>query len=593
MKLNNALRPYALKVILGTFAALVLYYFTLFDANLLWLVETVATKVNGARIEAHGLKTSLWKGSFQINGLSIANPFNPSENIVQFDRVNGRILIAPLFRRKLVVDSVDFIGAHFFVERQSYGGLVAENEDPNSIFDRTAPGFTSPVMANIAQTPLRLLGHLETSSELKGKLSTTSNLSTYRRFDELSRDIAALTKLKDSVLSDSESHKKLAELSGRLERLKAGRSPSSVSSDSWVSLHRDALLSVAPLSTTLDQVRGRFNRIRASLDSLDPFIRKDVAQLKSQMHLPNLDGEDLSIDLFTPSIMHYLDRTAYWLDVSRRRMPGGTPKLVRQNKARGAAIHFGHDGGWPAILVRRITFVPSDNNASDSMSGELTNLTSDPSILQSPLAMSVVINSPHSAVSNLKLDVNIDHRTTTPHETINISADSIPVRSFGLNESYDLKFLLASARLHGTSTLDITGDSLSLEWDSSFEEVKYNINSRYHQIQSSLEDAVGPVTNFNLSGRAEGPFTEIRFTIRSELGKSIAEKIHRDFKHQISAFDETLRSELLDKVDPKRKSLQYEIDTLEQAVTADFQSRITLLKDIATIAMARAKKIRS
>lgn len=589
MKITKCLRPHGLHATLGLFAGVILYTACLLDTHLRYGFEMVASRVNGGRVEAHSLKTHLFTGRFEMSQLHITNPFNPTENLIQIEQITGKLLIGPLLRRKLVIDHMNITGARLFIERGSYGGIEETAFETGSIFERMAPGFASPALAQIAQGPLRLLGQVATGIDIKGKLEgNLSRLGSFRRLEELRGDISALSKMKEELLS-SAAGTTVGELGDRIQRLKAARAPSSkLSPDTWSAIYQEAKAALGPLNMNLEQTQSRFDRIHQNLDTLVPFIEADVAELKSQMKLPRLDRDDLSSDLFSPTIMSALDRLAYWLNMGRRRMPTGSKLIVRQEQSRGQAIHFGKDGGWPAVLVGAVNFVPSGRG--DSLEGTLTGLTSDPPLYGAPLILNLKVSSTGSKIEDLKIGLLVDHRMPTPNEILDISFQSVPIGNVSLNEGYDLRYSLASGKARGKARLRIEGERLEFDWDTQITDATFQVNSRHRQIQSTIEQASKPMRSFTLTGRAEGPFTDVGFTIRSELGKRLAEAIRRDFRHSIDAIDDTLKMELLDYFDPKRKSLQYELSTLERLVVGELDDRLSALRGIANLAAHHTKK---
>ncbi len=589
MKTANIFRQKVHFWALGLIVLSIVYWVVLFDSHALWLLESLGSRFNGAQIEAHSFKVSLWRGTFQINQLQIANPFNPSQNLVQFDRITGRVLISPLLRRKLVVESVQFEGARFGLDRQHYGGLATSAEESSGVLDRAAAGFSSPILSRISQNPLRLLGQLETSIEFKSKLSElVSNLSSLRRLDELKTDIDAISKLKGGLFADADSYKKINALSERFEKLRVSRTPSSVAVNPWTTLHVDASSAVKPLISTQEQVNARLDRVRKSLWNLEPYLLEDVQNLRNRLRLPNLNSEDLSTEIFGPRIFLGLDRIAYWLDVGRRRMPNGTPEIVRQNRARGEVIYFGKDGGWPAVLIKKITFVAAASN--ESLSGTITGVTTEPPSLHSPCVVDLTINSALSSISNLHIHVVIDHQTEVPSESIEVTADGLPIGPVSLSEGHDLKFQIDSATLKGNLKIRIQGDKIQMSWDTVLDQAKYSVSSRHRQIQETLTNASLPLSTFNLSGKAEGPFNDIQFTMRSELGKSIAETVFSTYKHPVAAINETLKTHVMDVTSPRQKSLDFELDSLDRAISSEFDTRISTLNHIAATALVRSKK---
>lgn len=498
----------------------VIYFLFLFDLSLKHLFENLASQMNGAPIFVQDLRTKFIPGTIALSHIRVVSPFDPSENLFEIDHVRFNISWEALIRKKINIPEMR-------VENIRYGTELSSDESfsfseqrygVKGLIERVASGFYSQVRNEISENPLR---HMAT-------LARGLNLAT-----QVEASTGELTSLK-----------KVYDIGRQLDE----------ESVAWDSLQK----------TDRAQQIEALDREIASVDGL---IQNDVVALKSSLKLPNLDKPDLTSVILGPSLLTYLERVTYWVDLSRRRVSqnrarsGASPWRTRIH--RGTSVSFGKLTAFPSFLIDRIVVHSTpDSQHLDrgKIEGQLTAITSDPLIVGKPIEISLTADFPKQGILGLSANGIIDHTHEEEREEFHLKLDTFPLQRLSLTNTAELRFEIKEAKGHFEADTYFEGNTVKSSVRMQCSNTRYKVESNLKILEASLQKIVEPIRTFEVTSQMEGTLEKLNFSSQSELGRQLAAGLKNDFKHPMGAIEDDLRKNILDKVHPERERLKIRLE---------------------------------
>jgi uncharacterized protein (TIGR03545 family) len=585
----------ALYAIGAALVLLGLYCTILLDLNLRSGFESFGSALNQAQVNIGSLHTRLFKGELTIENLEITNDREPTRNLIQIDKIAINVVLEPLLRRKLIVHQINISGVHYNTERKVPGNLPADDISRLGppLMERVATGFYSQVRGELGENPLKTLGALLTGVDMGTKVAMSKNelqsirtIATLRqRIDATEtnwKDLIARMPSADSIISAQDTMKELkkaqsehaiadAEVTGKLHAI----------NDKLLGQKAD---SSAAWATIVEQSRG----VQTDFERMGVLLDQDVRMLKSRLKLPRLDYDDLTSALFGPVMLGYLERATYWTDLSRRRMPvasqvGQVTVVPQPGTGGGVNYHFSKRAAYPAFLIYQVQ-IHSKSTVTDptlvDVDGSIKGITSDPWVYSEPLALSLTVDYPTKQVSKAHLEGTIDHTGTVPREELTFTAASLPITGLPINDAGDVQLTLSRGTAAVKAVMALQDSDLNASINANVTDARFQINSRFKEIQTVIENSVASAPSFEITGKLAGKLDALAYSSSSEVGRKLASDLRYEFKHQIGAIEDDLRKNILDEIYPQREALVTRFTEAREKVFMSAQSRIKSIQDL-------------
>lgn len=557
-------------------------------------LENLGTRLNGAVVETKSFKTSLLSGTVEIEGIQIAHHVQPMKNLLEIEKIKISFAVAPIFQKKLIVEDMKVEGIRYGTERLYSGlmprGLTTGDRGPGLI-DRVATGFFAEIRNDLSDNPLRHLARLSTGIDLnskmdavRGKLQTNARLIQHRK--QL-KSLMEKWERQGNVLTSS---------SWLADKKREAQSPG----PNREKLRQEVAAEIKRLQEMWAPYAKELSVFTEETSDIDTILEQDIALVQRTLGLPRTDFTDLTRLMLGPKLLNYLERLAYWIDLSRRRMPQGHRQgqvvEVAQERSRGTSIHFGKMSTYPAFLLKHGTFASTANEAEKrgEVSGFFDAITSDPPIYGKPARVEIDADFPATEVRGAKIGFDVDHTGESTHEKFTFAAEALPLRGFVLYEAPDVKVSLARGRLRVEFEASFDENRVQAKWVGKVENAGYDIVSPYKQTEQVLREILEPVYEFTVDGRVKGTFDDLDLQITSEMGKRLAEGIRREFRHPLAAVDDNLRRTLIDQVDSLRQEVFQHFRELRARVVTVIDKNMSELAAIeATLSAPPSRAVSS
>ncbi len=588
-------RKQALFSFVGIIAAIGFYTKFVFDYHLKISLEKYGALLNGAQVNIGSIKTSLISRSVEVERIQVAHHVNAMKNIVEIDNIKLYFQMEPLFRKKLIIYGMTVKGIHHGTQRETSGIRPYDADQtyaPPSLIDRGVSTLYSTIRTDLNRNPLRHLGNLASGLNVKGKIEgLLGELQTVASLNETRANLETAINKWDLRKSDLPSQSQLATLQKKMEELlvqkRNHRSLTSLVTDPVLDDFDKQKLLVLPLAT---QVETELNAIKQAIQSYEVFVEKDIELLGAKLDIPQLKRDDLTGLVFGTKFMGYLERVSYWIDQSRKKMPTGSTfghsSIVAQPRDPGLLVHYGKNAGNPSFLIESITFESDlgEDKTLGKVRGVLNNFTLDPPILGKPTTLQLDMDFPFYNTKGIHAELSVDHLGSVPLEEFKLHIENFQLSDWMISEQQDLKFKVDKARCSVDFTGKFEDQKVMMDWNFRFKDVSYDVQSRFKQVQEVLRNVLTGIYSFDVAGNVSGTFSELKYEASSEFGKQLAAGLQREFRHQISALEETLRGNITDQTAPRKRAILDRLQENEQNVFEPYfaaRRSIQSLQDLA------------
>lgn len=538
------------------------------DPTLKWLLISAGESSVGAKVEVAELTSSLCEGRLDVVGLQVANPQDTMSNLFEAESLNLKIDSRALLQKRLVIEDGEILGIQIGTDRAESGELEITIGEPTS---------KSKLLSSLKSQ----LGTFE-DQWLEG---VDMRLSA-GFYDQLQTPQLA-QKLEDKWKSQA------ADLRARAEALKQRGKQLE---DEFRELKANPLRGVQrlpELQAELTSVQGELKSLEGTIKSLPEAAKQDrqvvleaKAQdqefLQQQLQFDRLDGDNLTQVILGETVAGNLQSACDWIAWTRAHMPKGADKQVRAQRSRGTFVRFGPR--QPRLEVQRVALKVLTQVGGKPMPfvGQLTNLSSEPSLLAEPARLSLM------AQGEIPVEIELasDHRTDAPFEELELSCPTLPLAGRSIPAGGKFSLALAPTVADLSAHLVLRGDELSGEVQFAQQQFALTASSTSKQGQilaSLLQQAGSNVKGIQANVTISGTLKRPAFKIDSQLGDQLADGIRTALKQAATERSEKLMARLTGEVDTRLAQLQSARDSLQQELLAKLGKHQQLFQELAAL----------
>jgi uncharacterized protein (TIGR03545 family) len=576
------------------------------DLHIKWELQRLGRQINGADVNIGSVTTRLFESTIDINRIQLGDASLPMKNWLEIDRVKIFFEPGPLLKKKIILSQVTVEGIRQVTNRETSAIVegTALNLTNTHFFDQIASGLYATVRSTIPENPLTQVDQLAGGSDLHAKVEKLHHqLGTFQRLRDFRKQLeAAEVKIK----AQSETLPSAASLAALKQKFEGfpnekdvlGRSLASL--PEWASLVNDLREKKEHTKKLLDQIMVPLKEARSTVDDLEPLVKEDIQLLRTKLNLPRMEWDDLTAPVLGPVLLRALEKYTFWTDIIRTQMPAAHTKrsgqntLTVQTKNEESVVHYGRSGELPSFLLRKMTI---NSSAGDPNQGEVKGfvegLTLDPASYGWVMKAELQADFPKSKIKGVNFKIEVDHRAEKAIEKFELKLDSFPIEDWMLTQSNDLRFRIA----RGKGSLDATGltndDTIDFQWKLNVSEADYEVYSRYNMIESTLKDLISSLYDFSCTGRISGKTTHPTLALESDFGKHLATGLQKEFKHQIAAIDENLRTNIYEQIGLQRQLVRDKLREIEEGVLQPYHAAARDIQAIENLTDNKVKTLRT
>ena len=105
-------------------ALIYIYFAFFFDMHAKHLLQTLATRGNGAEVDISRVHTSFWKASLEIDDIQVTNHDEPIKNSIEIGSIRWHMLWDALLRGKIAIDEASILDIRIGTVRKTPGRVL-------------------------------------------------------------------------------------------------------------------------------------------------------------------------------------------------------------------------------------------------------------------------------------------------------------------------------------------------------------------------------------------------------------------------------------------------------------------------------------
>src|SRR5690606_16547685 len=218
-------------------------------------------------------------------------------------------------------------------------------------------------------------------------------------------------------------------------------------------------------------------------NEIQKLIKEDTESLKNRFSIPDLDFKDLALNLFAKDLVGYLTTFRKYSEVAKQYLPekkevSEEEQIVPPKRDEGKTYHFPVTTGYPFIWLKHagISSKGTEGSYVGDVKGKLTNVTTDPRLINKAAILDVSGNFPTINLSGVKAIYSLHHHIDSPYQEAFVKINEFKLFEKMFINEQDKKFGISEAK--GTSTVraKIQNNAIEMNLMSHFNEPRYLVN---------------------------------------------------------------------------------------------------------------------
>lgn len=572
-------------------------------ATVLWLttgaailrdtMKEAATKFLGTQVDIGRLDIDLRHTTLELHGVSIADPFDPTRNLVEAGGIHAELEARPLLEKKIVVRTLVLRDVHTNTARR--------------IRARPAPrnGFAAQTLASLEKWSKQLerpVASFTPIDTIRSVVLDPSQLASVReavqlaaRTDSMVRTFSAAYR-PGGYLALSPVYDSARAVASRL----ADADPRKLGIDGTRKAAADVRRTLAQIDSAKGRVETLARETRAGaqslgdgLKTLDSARRADYAFARSLLKMPSIDAPDLGGALFGDVSIDRFKKIMYWAEVAQHYVPPGLlpreqpgPKRLRMA---GSTIAYPKAREYPDFLLRRGVVdldVSGRTAASGTYAAVVTNLTTMPALVRQPTRFSLTRHTGVTGVASVDANGVLDHVGGRVRDSLGVVAGGVALPSFALPG------LPMRAELgQGDSRIDVlrVGNLVAGRLVLHAPAVVWRRDTLYarrdsvggHRLPSAIESlalhVIEGINDLEIVANLTGDVARPQLAVRSNLDRLLADRLRTVAGEQVALAEKKVREQVDRIVDERTAPVRARVDDARaQAERAIAEARASL-----------------
>jgi len=580
---------------------LVFVYFTLFlDSNLKSGIEWTLTKIYGAEVNIESVKTDVSEGTFKLKGLEFVDKDKTDQNLIKVKEIRFAFLWKALLQAKFVINEASINDILLFSPRKNKGQiLVIDKNDPIEKITKEVTEQASKKQ-NSEMNPIQAIAK---SVENPKKDTASQKLPEKIKSEE---KVIAMDKELDKKEKDWQSRinnlVKTKELEVLVKKIKNVKIPSNPIKALKEIKKQKVLLDevkqkISYYKSETSKIKNEINSYKEKFKILESMSLTDYKDLQSKLNLVGVDTVKITKGLFGEKNMKKLATVRKYLAIVKEYLPEKSnkpkEKIIPRKRGKGVNYNFSSGRGYPRFLLKLAKITSSsknDNIYAGDLSGSIKNLTSNPVQIGKPATMVLKGNFPKSSISNLKGSIILNHHIPNTNEIIDFKVGKYPIFNQMLTKEkfLTLGFKKAMGQFHLRS--ETKDESVLIRINNKFKKVDYVIDSNSKMTKSIFSDALNNIQSVDMYANAKGTWSNLDWSIRSNLGKAIADSVKRKAMAKINEAKKKLQNEINKRINGPKKKLMSRFTSTQSRLNGIINKEKGKLDNIFKTALNNTKK---
>jgi uncharacterized protein (TIGR03545 family) len=561
-------------------------HFLLTDRLVEKRLETAASRLNGALVELDGFDLALLDLRVRWTRLQVADPDDPMKNLFESGPADFNVDLAPLFRKKIIIENVRMQNMRAGTDRERDGSLPESLRREKSPFMRKMEERFEDTASRI---PVFNPDLLTKDVDIEGVWSSLT-LESPAKIRALHGELNETLDQWEQRLSNLPSRDTVDELEDRIASIK----PREVDTVEELarSLER-ADEAYGDLSNHLENAESmlsRFDEDTRGISRIDEriswWIEEDYRSALALAQLPDLSKESIAEMLFGDSIVSRVEKITGIVGKVRRYT--GTfrtvvPKKEKTPRLRGQDIPFVREQTLPKLWIKAVAL--SGAVRSIDASGTVTDVASSQRTTGLPARIDLSGARPDRAALNLSGFV--DHREEVPVEEFSLGLVELPMKDMSLTDFPLLPGTVTGGRADLVSSIRFTGGDMEARVRFIGREVTFAPPERTEGMSDLMYETArslaGEIDRIDMQATVRLVDDRLTLDMTSNLDGLVAdrledlateelEKARREIEGRIHAEVDPLAREVEESLTRREQDMRTRLEDTRSALTA--QSRV-------------------
>jgi len=502
---------------------IVLYSSLFLDTHLRRGLEYAATQANGAEVNIGKFDTSVWDASVVLGDIEMTNPNTPARNRVQIGVIKFGMLWDALLRGKVVIDEASIIDVSIDTLRSKPGRVlpVKLGKDGEGFSDQALTlmkdEFSGNVLGDLAaiaagadpKDQLALMGGDLKSSALIAEMQKTLDEKKVQWESRLAslpkgEDFSALQRRLAGVNLDD--LKDVTKIQASLRELGSIRS--------------DFDAKASMVSETSAALTGELSSFKKSISGLDEVVKEDIRNMQTRMRLPSLDTSTLSRALFGMDVLDKMQQARGYMDQARSYMPAKSEKeaIVVHERSKGRDYEFGRTNSYPRFWLRKALITSS---VAGGISGQILDVSSNQGMVGRPMMATIMGNIPQQDVSDIKVELMVDHTTAMPVERLTMEVGKYGVEGRSLVSSPNVELGFSKALGSVKFTAELREENVDVSLKNKFSQVVMDTKAQSSVVLEMINTSVAGLDSVNLDAQVTGTWSKLDWQLSTNLASAL------------------------------------------------------------------------
>jgi uncharacterized protein (TIGR03545 family) len=586
-------------------ALLVLAAFLLKDRVVKRAVERTGEYLVGAKVDLAAADVRLGEGAVSLRGLQVANPDAPMTNLVEADEIVLDLQVEPLLEKKLHIDTIAVRGVKFGTPRETSGALANPPEGSGRI-RREIDAWASQIVV----PPLSLEGLGRAIDVAAVQAESLHTIQEARHARALADSMLGSW---DAQLTALDPRPKIDSARALVARLRAA-DPARLGVAGVTQLAGDARQTLQAVSGLKGQVAALDSTARlgvgqatAQLTALADAQSADVGRALGMLHLPSLEGPQLSPAIFGQAALVWIRPVLYWVRIAEQYLPPGLdPRRYsgpQRARASGTTVVFPGERATPRFLVNFAEAglqVGGTGVAAGDYRARVTGLSSAPALTGVPMELLVGRSGAARGPTDARIFALLDHARAPIRDSLDVVLSGIGLPSLDLGP--------LGARLNlgaGTTSLRLqrTGDQIEARWqwrtpNATWERLSgaptavdsASIGTRAWA-EALLWQAVADIRDVSIDVRLAGDIRRPSLGVSSNVGEVVAQSLRRAVGQQVARAEREVRAQVDALVADEVARANAGVTALGAAVTERIGPQLTELVDVESLLQEEIRRL--
>jgi len=546
-----------------------------------WLerrMESLGSRMTGAKVEYNGVDFSLIGLRMHWNHLQVTDPDNTWKNLFETGASTFDLALEPLLKKKFIIESFEVQGIRLNTDRTIDGSLPKRETPPPKEKPKVVKVFEENLEKEKSQIPLFDVKQLTRKIDVESIWESVT-LESPGNIESLLDDYKQKYSEWENRLLDLPGEKDIREIQQQIESIQIKKIKSVKELKAALSTLEDVYNRVDSYGKSIRQMKKDFEKDTADISEIDnliaEWIKDDYHAVLELAKLPDLSVKNIAKILFGERIIAKIEKAVAITGKVRfytGKIRAVVPKKERPPRFKGQDIQFVEEKQLPGFWIKKIE-LSGVTGDEIQIAGNIQDIVSNQKMIGTPTTFAVQGTRKDNA--GVVLEGTFDYREEEPKELFSLDFHHLPLRNISLTDFPLLPREIRSGNAAIAASLNFTGADFKskiaftgndIQFD--FSEKPSDLTAYLWEVSKSLAQAI---TEVHFTAELKQTAGELSFSITSNLDNLIAGRIEEILSDEIKKAREALKKMVNEEVNKYTQKLERFIDDKERELRAEIE----------------------